>query len=367
MPARSTILTLHRWTGVAFALFLLLQGLSGAAMVFRDEAGRLLHGSALRVAAEGAVLPAADLLEAVRAAHPGMTVVRIDYPPGPGHAYLFRLRDGGSLRLASVDPHSGAVLRSAPLAAWPVELATQWHDNMLLGGNGPLLVGVTGCGLLAMALSGPLLWWPGRRCLRQGFTVNLRTGSYRAVLDLHRVAGAVLAAVLGLSALTGIGIAWREPLLPLLGAEPFPAPAAVPGDGPLLPLDAAVAVAREATGGLKIRNLRLPGGRGDVVHLYMEDTAAPQPRAARQLWVDGRTGAVLADYSAAMVPAGNRFLDWMLGIHSGAVGGLPGRLLVLAAGLGLAGLAGTGFWIWRRKRGFRRKLTTRKPAPAKAA
>ncbi len=371
MSTRSAILAAHRWVGVALALFLALQGLSGAALAFRDVGNLLLHGPALRVVPAGEPLPVSALLDAVRAAHPGARVARVEYPAGPGRAFLFRLADGRGARYASVDPYSGAVLRSAPLYAWPVELLAQWHDNMLLGGPGANAVGLLGLGLLAMAATGPVLWWPGARRLGSAFTVRLGSGSYRAVLDLHRVPGAVLAAVLLLGALTGIAMAWRGPVLAALGTvlptAPSPAPTVPPGDGPVMGLDAVVALVRQDAGGLPVRNLRLLGPGGTLVHVYLEDGGAGPPGAARQAWADARTGAILARAGGPGTPAGDALLEWMLPVHSGVVAGTAGRLLVAVAGLGLAMLSITGLWVWTRKRGFRRQQLAKRKAPAKAA
>lgn len=157
-------------------------------------------------------------------------------------------------------------------------------------------------------------------------------------------------------------MAWRAYLLPILApvaAAPFPAPVpAESGGAAPLPLDRIVEQAQAAAGGLPVRNVRLPGGDGSMVLIFLEDTTAGRPRAARRIWADGRSGEILADHGAATAPAGELLLDWMLPIHSGAVGGLTGRLLVLAAGLGLAGLAGTGLWLWQRKRSLRRKAAS---------
>jgi len=371
MSVRAGFLTVHRWLGVGLAVLLLLQGLTGAVLVFRKEANLLLHPGALLVRPEGAARPVSDLLALVGDAHPGATVARIEYPASPDQAFLFRLQQDGTLRLAAVDPYRATVLRSAGLAGWPVELLYQWHDNFLAGAPGLTLVGFLGLGLLLMTVSGPVLWWPGRRRLGQGFRPVLGAGSYRAVLDLHRIGGVLLALLLAGSAVTGIGMAWRGSLLaalsPLMPTAAAPAPAvAERPDRALLPLDAVVAAVRGEAGGLPVRNVRFPGGHSRVVLVFLEDAGAGRPRAVRQVWADGYTGAVLATYGAGSAAPGNAFLDWMLPLHAEIAAGLPGRLLVLAGGLALAALAGSGVWIWWRKRGFRRSLAAKRAAAVSA-
>jgi uncharacterized iron-regulated membrane protein len=51
--------------------------------------------------------------------------------------------------------------------------------------------------------------------------------------------------------------------------------------------------------------------------------------------------------------AGNTLTTWFSALHMALVGGWPFRLFVGAVGLAVAGLAGTGVLLWRRKRSRR--------------
>ena len=69
------------------------------------------------------------------------------------------------------------------------------------------------------------------------------------------------------------------------------------------------------------------------------------------LYLDRFTGAELARRVPGEGSAGDLFLDAQLPLHSGQLAGLPGRLLVCAAGIAVAMLGLSGVWGggWRRR------------------
>ena len=71
--SRATLLKIHRWVGLALALLLCVQGLTGTLLVFREEIDRLAHPQ-LVVASAPSRVPMQQLVETVRAAAPEATV-----------------------------------------------------------------------------------------------------------------------------------------------------------------------------------------------------------------------------------------------------------------------------------------------------
>lgn len=354
---------MHRWVGLLLGALLLIQGITGASMVFRNELNRALHREALTVEPAGARMPVQSLAERVRALHPQLTLRRIEYPQAADQAFWFRMEgaDGGSIRYVAVDPFRGTVRRDGPLIAWPAHWLFELHQALLLGPAGEYIVGCEAIGLLLLAIVGPILWWPGSRGLRRSFRITLRSGRYRANRDLHRVAGVALAIVLATSALTGMLLVWRTQIQSVVAlVAPItkrPAPTVSMRAGKaLLPLDTIVDGAREAYG-VPVRNVRFPGGNGRVVLVYLQAMGTVRPRATDQIWFDGYTGKVLATYDAMAVSSGTRLLDWTIPVHTGQALGLPGRIVFLLAAIGLQGLVITGFLQWLERR--RARLRTR--------
>ena len=368
MSTRPVLVLLHRWIGVPFAVLLLLQGLSGAALIFRDDLNRWLHQDALVVTPAGSRLPVQKLLESVRNRHPDSAVTRIIYPDNTDEAFVFWLepRGAGASRFVAVDPYRGTITRDGAIGEWPVEWLFRLHDELHAGKAGKNIVGAEAVALLLLAVVGPILWWPGRRAT----SITFSKGTYRGLRDVHRIVGAIAAIVLLVSAFTGIFNVWKVPLqsavrivLPTI-AKPSPTVQVRTGS-PLLPVDDIVAAAQGRYSQAQVRNVRFPGGHGRVVAVFMNAADNTRPRASNQVWLNGYTAEVLGAYEAQKVPAGNGFIDWMLPIHTGEFLGMPGRIVFLLAGLTLAGLATTGLWQWweRRKLVKARKTGTRPAAP----
>jgi ferredoxin-NADP reductase len=360
MTTRSMLVTCHRWVGLVFGILLFLQGLTGAAIAFREELNRALHREALVIEPGDAHLPVQTLIETVRRAHPQLYVDRIEYPPHPDESLVFRMetQGGANQRYIAVDPFRGTIMRDAPTREWPAHWLFWLHQRLLAGHTGETIVGIMGVALLFLALTAPFVWWPGRRNLKRGFTVSVAAGKYRGLRDLHRVVGIFVVLLLLTWAATGAVIIWKADIqAALAGSAPVitkPAPkVSERTDAELLPLDEVIAAGRKRYGDAPIKNVRFPGGHGRVVAVFFETSSTTRPRASDQIWLDGYTASTLGLYEAGALPVGNVILDWLLPIHSGEVFGVGGRVLFLFGALCLSGLAATGMWQWFERRRLR--------------
>lgn len=70
-----------------------------------------------------------------------------------------------------------------------------------------------------------------------------------------------------------------------------------------------------------------------------------------QVFIDSRSGSLLARFGYPSGTGADRFLVWMYPLHSGKLWGLPGRVLICLAGLGTAALciAGVLRWTFKKK------------------
>src|SRR5687767_1526382 len=130
MTTRSALVTCHRWVGLIFGVLLLLQGLTGAAIAFRDELNRTLHHDALVIEPLAAYLPVQGLIEMVRRAHPQLYVERIEYPQHRDESLVFRMetKGGANQRYIAVDPYRGVITRDAPTNQWPAHWLFYLHQ-----------------------------------------------------------------------------------------------------------------------------------------------------------------------------------------------------------------------------------------------
>jgi hypothetical protein len=117
----------------------------------------------------------------------------------------------------------------------------------------------------------------------------------------------------------------------------------------------ALARSRELWGDIPIEKFELREEQGRLVYKIV-------PGPGRELLIDARSGEwKLKEGLKTAQPAGKNEkakLDWKkitTELHSGKIIGLTGRLLMDAAGLGLAALAITGLYLWWLPRWQRRQ------------
>ena len=150
---RRVLFQVHLWLGVALGLYVLIISASGSAIVFRRELDRALC--------------------------PG-TLVQV--PSG---------------RLVSTACEPGFI-------TWLAEL----HDHLGVGRTGQLLNGLGAIAVIAMCLTGALLWWPGRARWRRALVLRRDVSAARFIWDLHGVLGIWLLLLVLLWALTGVYFAF---------------------------------------------------------------------------------------------------------------------------------------------------------------
>ncbi|KTE38395.1 MULTISPECIES: PepSY-associated TM helix domain-containing protein [unclassified Sphingopyxis] len=360
------LLKLHRWVGLTLALLLTVQGLSGALLVFRDEIERGIH-PAMTVEPAATRAPVQALMDAVEARHPGVPVSRAEFSAWDDGAVLFKLTaKDGTRWLTAVDPYRAVIVRDGSLTAWPGEWLFLLHDSLLAGPVGETIVGIEGFGLLFLALTGPIIWWPGRKRIKQGLKVITDRGADLKWRTLHRAGGALVAVVLVGSALTGVLMVWKPQfrdglrLATAVTDKPSPKVTEEPGRT-MVPLDALVAKARADYGASELRQIRFSDG-GRVAAIHLESDLTIRPEGTKQIYYNRYDGSDVGHYVAGALPVGTEIVDWLVIVHNGMFGGAATRLLAVIAGLSLAGLSASGLWLW-----YSRTSRKRKRAPAVAA
>ncbi len=170
---------LHRTAGALFALLLLFNALSGAAMVFDEAAPRLVNRLSGRpdvarvgaAPAAGAMRPLDELVAAANHAFAEGQVSRIqvrDGAPVVVRKRLAREHDTNGMNRIYVDATTGRVLEVSTLAALPPGNAMyEWlypiHTGKLFGDSYRAVVMVAGVVPLVSLATGLILWLSKRR------------------------------------------------------------------------------------------------------------------------------------------------------------------------------------------------------------
>lgn len=386
---RRGAVALHRWIGLTVGALLVVAGLTGSLLVFREEIDVALnphlrrvaprHEPAAAVLAAGAPLQAA--LDAVARAYPAEPATRVRMPRDAAGTYEVWLGSAPS-RYVYVDPYTARVLG----ARRPTEFLTGWlfqlHAHALAGDRGERVVGANGLALAVLTLTGLVVWWPGRRRLRRALVVRRDAVSARTTYDLHRIAGFYASAALLVAALTGASLVFHESaerIAYVLTGSRQPRKSSLPkaGGDPAPPQTSGSAVRPSADSLLALAVRRQPGGMLSYVYLPASGDARTfrvrqrlpgelHPNGRSTVTLDARTGRVLRVEDGTTMPRGSRLYAALYPVHTGTWGGWPTRWLAVVAGTTPALLAVTGALVWWR-RGRRAPATGPLTPPSRRA
>lgn len=388
---RAFFVLLHRYIGLATAVFLLLAGLTGSILAFNHELDEWLNPQFYAATSTGDRLPPGKLVDAVQAAHPQLQVWYMEYPSEAGHTALLaavpRTDPATGKPFAErnqvfyLDPVSG---EQTGARYWGeccfqrgnfVPFILEFHYNLTLPGNwGLWLMGLVAVAWVIDCFIALWLTLPrGGPFWRKWSTAwKIKGGhAYRLNFDLHRAGGL-----------------WLWLLLPIaLSSVAMNLPSQVfkPVVSLFSPIEPSVYEARgrlpaEALGVTRLtyqqayeraeeegKKLGLTAAIGELYYSFeynfygagfgQHDTEA---HGKSWLFFHGTDGRLLGQEIAGQGTLGERFYRLQLPIHGGRIIGFTGQVMIAVLGVLIAGLSGTGVYIWWRKWQARRSSKARK-------
>ncbi|MCM2564590.1 PepSY-associated TM helix domain-containing protein [Janthinobacterium kumbetense] len=387
---RPALAALHRYAGLLMAGFLIVAGVTGSALAWKDELEAAMLPAVFRAAppAPGAApLDALLLRESVAARFPQASVTYAPLSAPPGRSMVFYLRPPGDAPLASdevfVDPYTGAVLgqrRWGEISQGAINLLPfieRLHYALALGDTGLFIFGLVAIVWTVDCFIGAALTFPARLKKRSpgskpwllrwrpSWLLRRHGGSYKLIFDLHRAGGLWLWAMLLVFAWSGVAFnlygvyaAVMQPLFPHQGAEEAVA-RHTPSPGPHLDWPAARAQGRLLMHALAQRHAfaiveenALSYERALGVYSY-NVRSSRDVRAHKGLttvFFDAASGRQLAAWLPTGAASGDTIRSWISALHMASMWGWPFKMFICAMGVLVAGLSVSGVLIWRRKR-----------------
>ncbi len=376
---------LHWFIGITAGTVLVIIGLSGATLAFKDELLDLLNPGVRHVAVEARAPLTPGQLGSIAAAQHGQRVASITMYAEAGAApRLFFAPKNGQRRGVSiyVHPYTGATqpaLAGAGFFEWTESL----HRWLLLPRDpGRQVAGALALCLLGLALSGLYLRWP-RRPLdwRTWLTFDPALKGRSFLWNLHAVAGTWCLVVY--VALTLTGIYWsydvvRDHVDAWAGKPPRVAQA--PGkkgppkekkEAPAADIGLAWSSFQQHAPGWTLASVRLPARAGEAVQFTWLASDAPHERARSRLSISPADGSITENEPYSQQGLGSRLVNIIYPLHMGTYFGLPGRIIVTLASLGLPLFAITGWMLHLGRRKAKRAVRAQRAmlgagAPGKA-
>lgn len=183
--------------------------LTGSAFVFKEEIDAALHPEFLHVEPGGARIALQQVVEAVRLAYPEHPPAQIQMPRSPEATYEVTTAGSDPLQVY-VDRYRGTILGERRPTETLTNLLFDLHVALLAGVTGERITGIAALLLLALALTGAVLWWPGIKRLRDGLTIRRGANWRRVNIDVHRAGGVWSLAFLLVIAVTGASLIFHK-------------------------------------------------------------------------------------------------------------------------------------------------------------
>ncbi len=370
---RSLWVSVHRWTGIILGVLVVLIGVTGSLLIYEDKLDTLLNPDLFNVEQGGAYLPYDQIIAAAAAAgpdhlQPGYLTRMDDLPARP---VVVTLQGNTSEEVqVFVNPYTAEVL-GVRSGLSSMALIRRLHGDLALGSVGEDIIGVLSIIMALMCVMGLVVWWPNKGAWLRSLKINFRARPRIMLRDLHNAGGAYLFLFLFLSAVTVPPIVWKL-TTPQAGpaqaggpqqaggpAQSGPAQSGSPRAGPpqgtaalaTLPPNiswqAAIDAAQETVPGQWVGFTLRPLGPAPFYMVRLWPPGETETPQMTTVFVNRYSGDILRVSSpAALTPTRMISADFVITLHSGAVAGDVGRLLMFIAGLGFAVLFVSGLATW---------------------
>ena len=343
------LLRLHRYVALSLGAIVVVLGMTGASLVFRDELTAWFT-PAIAIA-PGPIAPGQyeRLWAATRRAEPAASWVEI-VPALADRAAEIIIVDARGERHLFVDPRDGAVVADSDREWLPFATLYQVHRRFLMGETGEYVMAAGGAALSFLAVTGLVLWWP--RKLKYAFRIRWPANRIALSVDLHRALGAAFALFLAFNAVTGLAMIFdgvSATLVNRVGGAPDvgpPPPVAASTFAGMKPLDEIVAAAESEMPGGAVTRIVLRSGKAVLVRKRLANDNATH--GMNRIYVDAASGRVLRASALERLPPGNAMFEWLYPMHTGKLFGTPYKVLLILAGIAPMLSLVTGLILWRR-------------------
>lgn len=377
MTFKKVVGKIHLWLGLSAGLIVLFLGITGCILAFETETRGLTEPYRNVEPQNKNYLPPSALKEIAEQHLVSKEVLSIEYP-GKDKATLAYYYDSDNYEIVFLDPYTGKFLKHKDMNKDFFRFILDGHFNLWLPEEiGQVIVASATLIFLIMMITGLILWCPkNKAAAKQRFGIKWNARWRRKNYDLHNVLGFYMTWVAIFIALTGLvwGFEWFAKSVYWVSsggqqAVEHEAPVSDTTTAPLYPNmpdhlwqqqlvsinpgeSLAVSFADESTDPIELVVNHIPGTyyNTDSYH-YDQYTGKELPA----------TGSYAGAFSKATIA--DKIVRMNYDMHTGAVLGLPGKILAFCASLIAASLPVTGFMIWL----GRKKKKKQDDAPALTA
>jgi vanillate O-demethylase ferredoxin subunit len=359
---REVIVPVHRWAGLIVGSVILMLALTGISNLFRQELEPIVNESLItsEVCQDRASL---DLIvEKARQFHPGgeLDYVNVETQQLPtGRIPAIRIRFSDPQEDVFVNPCSAEVQGERPRYGGILGRIEQLHIFRV--SEEEWVRSLTGVFALAFAITvlggGIFLWWPKNMDFKRVLTFKTPLKNKAKTLHEHKVIGVYASLILLAMAMTGLPLSfgwYKEGIYAVTGSLPMPkAPKSVVStDGQKIGIEAFWQQAQMVSNEVPVRALlKFHNKKADApMEGFLINQNAPHVHARSMIYVDAYSGKVLKYLPYSENSLGHKIYFWMLSFHTGQVGGVLGKIVLLFGAGSVPFMAFTGWKMYLSRR-----------------
>jgi uncharacterized iron-regulated membrane protein len=381
MSTRNMARQLHRWVGLAMAVFLVIAGLSGSLLAFYSELDSVINPALYpMVDTTRPALSMAELAAHASTLAPGTTVTDV-YLREPERAEV-SVAGADAFDTLLLNPVSGAELaryRWGDIAQGRVNLMPfiyRLHYELALSGPGIWIMGIVALLWTVDCFVGFYLTLPARKKSssrkswwqrwQPSWRISYKARFKRFNFDLHRATGLWLWAVLLMFAWSSVYMnlydtvyTWTtQAVLDYRPSWTAITPPATPSITPPMSWQSAQERAEFLLRQQAEKNnvtviapvsLRYKASSDAFVYKVRTDRDMQTRRGVTELTFDAHSGALRLFLLPKGQYSGNTVSNWLYALHMGNVFGMPWRIFVCVLGVLLAVLSISGILVWLHK------------------
>lgn len=367
----------HLYLGLIAGLIVSVVGITGSMLVFQNEIDQWLYADFFVTEQDGTYKDYGEILSLLKKHHPEISIESLMRNEGNLHP-TYRILTDASRTEVFVNPYTGEILGSRPRYGRFMSTVMNLHNTLLIPVAGRYVAGAAALVLLILSITGIRLWVrPKARQLLSSLTVKKSSSFTKQNHSWHRLLGVVSFPAVSMLSLSGCVIMLNFLVLPLIfmsaGHSPQVLMSLLAGKStcsivnPQPSLASILKSVRQEEPEALITAIIFPKDAKSTYFINARKSSGTQVERTVFLSVDQYSGKVLLNSENGFPELVHLYIDWVKPIHFGSFGGLPTRILALAAGLMPLILTITGFFIWwprYARRQKKRKLPDLSPAPS---
>jgi uncharacterized iron-regulated membrane protein len=330
---RKKIKKLHLYVALIFFLPLILQGLTGMALVFEEE----ISNFSLVKNQENKNYSIAEILDvSSKAGYSKVSLIKFNE-----NSIKVRFDKNAEIVL---DSSSLKIVEDKKLQKGFFYFVKKFHTNLLLDQQWSRnTVGIFGVALLFLSISGIIIWWPKNLDkLRASIKFSFRDIGYRFHKTVHKSVGIWIFIILTTSSLSGVYLVFKKPFTPIK---------VVAEERKILAIDEILKVAAASVDNGYLAIISFPVKPEQPYRLgFYKENSVKDSSFLVSVFINPYSGEIIEIRDPSKSSLGNRILAAQHAIHTGKIFGIVGKILVFLAGITPLIFSITGIYMWWMKK-----------------